>query len=73
MIRARRRARPARIAMKVLLLGATGAEPSFQSWQQTLNQVGLPFEAVALRGAGAGAELLDPEGNRVELKGPPVA
>ena len=49
--------------MKVLLLGATGTEPSFQAWQLTLNQVGVPFEAIALSRGGAWVNLLDTDGN----------
>jgi peptidoglycan/xylan/chitin deacetylase (PgdA/CDA1 family) len=37
--------------MKVLLLGATGAEPSFAAWQAALVREGVPFETVALRDA----------------------
>jgi hypothetical protein len=55
----RRRARPVRIAMKLLLVGATGTEPSFQAWRLTLNQVGVPFEAIALARPGAWVNLSD--------------
>ena len=33
-----------RIDLKVLLLGATGAEPSFQAWQAELKREGVPFD-----------------------------
>jgi hypothetical protein len=33
-----------RIDMKVLLLGATGGEPSFQAWQAQLRREGVPFD-----------------------------
>jgi hypothetical protein len=48
-MRIRRSGRSARVEMKVLLLGATGAEPSFRAWRLALSQVGVPFEAIALR------------------------
>jgi hypothetical protein len=35
-----------RIDLKVLLLGATGAEPSFQAWQAQLRREGVPFDQV---------------------------
>ena len=34
--------------MKVLLLAATGEEPSFQAWQFALRREGVPFEAIVL-------------------------
>jgi hypothetical protein len=55
----RGRARPARIAMKVLLVGATGTEPSFQAWRLALDQVGVPFEAIALARTGAWVNFSD--------------
>jgi hypothetical protein len=33
-----------RIDMKVLLLGASGGEPSFQAWQAQLRREGVPFD-----------------------------
>jgi len=33
-----------RIDMKVLLLGASGSEPSFQAWQAQLRREGVPFD-----------------------------
>ncbi len=33
-----------RIDLKVLLLGATGAEPTFQAWQAQLRREGVPFD-----------------------------
>ena len=33
-----------RIDLKVLLLGVTGAEPSFQAWQAQLKREGVPFD-----------------------------
>jgi|SRR5450755_1350161 hypothetical protein len=57
----RRRKRLVHIAMKVLLLGTTGTEPSFQTWQLSLNQVGVPVDAIALRGRG---HVADPLGGR---------
>lgn len=35
-----------RIDMKVLLLGATGSEPSFTAWQAQLQREGVPFDAI---------------------------
>ena len=57
----RRRKRLVHIAMKVLLLGTTGTESSFQTWQLSLNQVGVPVDAIALRGRG---HVADPLGGR---------
>jgi hypothetical protein len=39
-------AAPQRIDMKVLLLGATGNEPSFAAWQAQLQREGVPFDAI---------------------------
>ena len=36
------------VQMKVLLLGATGEEPSFQAWRVALAREGTPFVAIAL-------------------------
>src|SRR5450755_3445130 len=58
----RRRKRLVHIAMKVLLLGTTGTEPSFQTWQLSLNQVGVPVDAIALRGRGTWPTLLEGDG-----------
>ncbi|HEY4280668.1 MAG TPA: hypothetical protein VGM91_20795 [Conexibacter sp.] len=38
-----------RIDMRVLLLGATGTEPTFQAWQAQLQREGVPFDAVVAR------------------------
>lgn len=38
-----------RIDMKVLLLGATGNEPSFTAWQAQLQREGVPFDAIVAR------------------------
>lgn len=38
-----------RIDLKVLLLGATGNEPSFLAWQAQLQREGVPFDAVVAR------------------------
>ena len=36
-----------RIDLKVLLLGGTGAEPSYLAWKAELQREGVPFEAIA--------------------------
>src|SRR5450755_1870813 len=51
-MRFRRSAHPVRIEMRVLLLGTAGTEPSFRSWQLTLGQVGVPFDAIAVGAQG---------------------
>jgi hypothetical protein len=35
-----------RVDLKVLLLGATGFEPSYQAWKSELQREGVPFEAI---------------------------
>jgi hypothetical protein len=42
-----------RIQMKILLLGATGTEPSFQAWQAQLRREGVPFDALVARSGHA--------------------
>ncbi len=37
---------PRRIAMKTLLIGATGAEPSFLAAQDSLDRIGAPYQAL---------------------------
>jgi hypothetical protein len=36
-----------RVDLKVLLLGATGSEPSYLAWKAELQREGVPFEAIA--------------------------
>jgi hypothetical protein len=36
-----------RVDLKVLLLGATGTEPSYLAWKAELQREGVPFEAIA--------------------------
>lgn len=38
-----------RIDLKVLLLGATGSEPSFQAWQAQLRREGVPYDQIVAR------------------------
>lgn len=38
-----------RIDLRVLLLGATGDEPSFAAWQAQLRREGVPFDALVAR------------------------
>jgi hypothetical protein len=38
-----------RAEMKVLLLGASGTEPSFSAWRTALEREGVPYLAIALR------------------------
>lgn len=38
-----------RVDLKVLLLGATGTEPSYQAWQAQLQREGVPFDAIVAR------------------------
>lgn len=47
-MRTRRNRRPARVRMRVLLLGLTGKEPAFPAWAQWLTGAGVPFDAVSL-------------------------
>jgi hypothetical protein len=49
--------------MRVLLLGATGAEPSFQAWRAGLDRAGVPFEAIALRVDRSPVRLVDGAGH----------
>ncbi|HKP18966.1 MAG TPA: hypothetical protein VJT84_10830 [Gaiellaceae bacterium] len=40
------------VGLKVLLLSATGDEPTFSGWQQTLTQSGVPFDAIVRSQSG---------------------
>ncbi|MGH3265705.1 MAG: hypothetical protein ACRDNS_27350, partial [Trebonia sp.] len=48
--------------MRLLLLGLTGAEPSFQAWRQYLSATGVPFDAVALNRLETQLQFVDEHG-----------
>ena len=52
MRRLRRAREPASLEMRVLLLG-TGTEPSFRTWQQALENAGVPHKAIVVGGRRA--------------------
>lgn len=63
MIRAKRKRTSARIEMRILLLGPTGAEPAFAAWDDCLTRAGVPFDAVACDGRPAPVAVVDETGN----------
>jgi hypothetical protein len=51
------------IEMRILLLGASSAEPTFRAWYDWLTRAGVPFDAVALDDQPPPVTVLDQAGN----------
>ena len=49
MLTSRRKRGDARVQMRLLLLGLTGAEPAFAAWRGWLTHAAVPFDAVACK------------------------
>ncbi|MGH2856146.1 MAG: hypothetical protein ACRDMJ_01530, partial [Solirubrobacteraceae bacterium] len=49
--------------MRLLLLGLTGTEPSFQAWRRYLSATGVPFDAVSLNRLQTQLQFTDGDGS----------
>src|ERR1700751_2832780 len=51
-----------RIEMRILLLGDSGSEPGYETWDTSLARAGVPFDSIALADQPSSLSIVRPDG-----------